>query len=155
MKAPTFSRICAHSGSSLGSNTTHFGPRNRLSSMNSAMRRTGMYFHSEPIWSLPWRVRAPQTTVPYTLKLRMQLTRVGIEDAIFLVGQRHRHSIHARQTGLGAGRRLPHSAIAVRPRVDTGHKTTWWEIVREIALRRVGRVDIRKIISRIDAGPRR
>ena len=36
MKAPTLSRICAHSGSSFGSNTTHFSPRYRLSSMNSA-----------------------------------------------------------------------------------------------------------------------
>ena len=41
MNAPTFSRICAHSGSSLGSNTTHCVPRYRLSSMNSASRRTG------------------------------------------------------------------------------------------------------------------
>ena len=45
MNAPTFSRMLAHSGSSLGSNTTHWVPRRRLSSMYSASRRTGMYFH--------------------------------------------------------------------------------------------------------------
>src|SRR4029434_1542164 len=38
-----------------------------------AIRRTGMYFHSEPTWLLPRRVRAPQSTVPYTGKVRMQL----------------------------------------------------------------------------------
>ena len=64
MKAPMLSRICAHSGSSFGSNTTHCVPRYRLSSRNSAMRRTGMYFHSEPRSLSPCSVRAPQTTVP-------------------------------------------------------------------------------------------
>ncbi len=47
MKAPMLSRICAHSGESFGSNTTHCVPRNRLSSMYSASRRTGRYFHSD------------------------------------------------------------------------------------------------------------
>src|SRR3569623_238985 len=47
MKAPRLRRICAHSGSSLGSNTTHCVPRSRLSSRKSARRRTGRYFHSE------------------------------------------------------------------------------------------------------------
>ena len=60
MNAPTLSRICAHSGSSLGSNTTHCVPRYRLSSMNSAVRRTGTYFHSTASWSAPaQRARAP------------------------------------------------------------------------------------------------
>src|SRR6185312_10182804 len=33
----------------------------------------GTYFHSEPTWSLPRRVREPQITSPYTGKLRRQL----------------------------------------------------------------------------------
>src|SRR5207344_3045680 len=49
-------------GSSLGSNTTHCVPRYRLSSRKSAVRRTGMYFHSEARRSLPCRVREPHAT---------------------------------------------------------------------------------------------
>ncbi len=64
MKAPTLSRICAHSGSSLGSKTTHFSPRYRLSSMNSAVRRTGTYLYSSAAASAPRSVRAPHTTLP-------------------------------------------------------------------------------------------
>ncbi len=63
MNAPTLSRICAHSGASLGSNTTHCVPRYSDSSRNSAVRRTGRYFHSDASRSSPSRVRAPQTTV--------------------------------------------------------------------------------------------
>ena len=64
MKAPTLRRIWAQSGSSFGSKTTHCVPRYRLSSMNSARRRTGTYFHSLASWSAPSSVRAPQATVP-------------------------------------------------------------------------------------------
>src|SRR3569832_677152 len=78
MKAPRLRRICAHSGSSLGSNTTHCVPRNSLSSRKSARRRTGRYFHSEASWSAPRKVRAPHTTRPITGKLRRQFTASGL-----------------------------------------------------------------------------
>ena len=78
MNAPTFSRICAHSGSSFGSNTTHWVLRYRLSSRNSASRRTGTYFHSSASTSSPRRVRAPQTTVPMPRKVRRQLMPRGL-----------------------------------------------------------------------------
>ena len=45
MNVVTFSRSEDHSGSSLGSNTAHWVPRRRDSSMYRASRRTGMYFH--------------------------------------------------------------------------------------------------------------
>ena len=78
MNAPTLRRICAQSGSSFGSNTTHWVPRKRLSSRNRAVRRTGMYFHSEASWSAPRSVRAPQTTRPATGKERRQFTPWGL-----------------------------------------------------------------------------
>ena len=64
MNAPTLSRMAAHSGSSFGSNTTHWVPRYRLSSMNSAVRRTGTYFHWSASRSAPRSVLAPHTTGP-------------------------------------------------------------------------------------------
>ena len=45
MNVVTFSRSEDHSGSSLGSNTAHCVPRRSDSSMYSASRRTGRYFH--------------------------------------------------------------------------------------------------------------
>ena len=80
MKAPMFKRICAHSGSSLGSNTTHLVPRNRLSSMNRARRRMGTYLYSSANALAPRRVRAPQTTLPSTGKVRRQLTPIGFSS---------------------------------------------------------------------------
>ena len=44
----------------------------------------GMYFHCEPASSLPWVVRAPQTTVPNALKVRMQLTATGLRTPFCL-----------------------------------------------------------------------
>src|SRR6516225_2288742 len=78
MKAPTLRRIAAHSGSSLGSNTIHWVPRRSDSSMNSAVRRTGMYFHCDPTSSAPSQVRAPQITGPYNGSDRRQLTANGL-----------------------------------------------------------------------------
>ena len=90
MNAPTFSRICAHSGSSFGSNTTHCVPRNSDSSRNSAIRRTGTYFHSDPRSLSPSSVRAPQTTLPYTGNVRRQLTAVRVQHAVLAVADRDR-----------------------------------------------------------------
>jgi len=64
MKAPMLSRILRPERLVVGSNTTHFVPRYRLSSRNSANRLTGIYFQSEAIWSAPASVRAPQHTFP-------------------------------------------------------------------------------------------
>src|SRR5579863_1545612 len=80
MNAPTFSRMLAHSGSALGSNTTHCVPRRRLSSMYSAVRRTGMYFHWLSAASEPSKVRAPHTTEPVTGKVRRQLSPSGLSS---------------------------------------------------------------------------
>ena len=80
MNAPRLSRICAHSGSSFGSNTTHCVPRYSDSSRKSAVRRTGTYFHSEARLSAPASVRAPQTTVPAVGNVRSALTPSGLSD---------------------------------------------------------------------------
>ncbi len=82
MNAPTLSRICAHSGSSFGSKTTHCVPRKSDSSRKSAVRRTGRYFHSEASRSAPARVRAPQTTWPAPGEARRQLTPSGLSRPI-------------------------------------------------------------------------
>lgn len=60
MNAVTLRRICAYSGSSLGSKTTRWVPWEGLSSTKSASRLTGMYFHSEASRSTRCSVRAPQ-----------------------------------------------------------------------------------------------
>src|SRR6184192_2043278 len=80
MNAPMLSRICAQSGSSLGSKTTHCVPRQRLSSRKSAVRRTGMYFHSEASRSSPCNVRAPQMIRPLAGMERKQLMPNGFSS---------------------------------------------------------------------------
>ncbi|CAM5615253.1 hypothetical protein RLIN73S_03768 [Rhodanobacter lindaniclasticus] len=77
MKAPTLRRICAHSGSSFGSNTTHWVPRYRLSTY-SASRRTGTYLYSSASRSAPRSVREPHATGPTSGKLRRQFTPSGL-----------------------------------------------------------------------------
>ncbi len=67
-------QIRAHNVASLGSKTTHCVPREMLSSIKRASRRTGMYFHSEAKWSAPISVRAPHTTLPCFGITRRQLT---------------------------------------------------------------------------------
>ena len=87
MNAPTLSRICAHSGSSFGSKTTHFVPRNRLSSMNSASRRTGTYFHSDGLRVGAASVRAPQHDVAVDREGAQAVDPERVERAVLAVGQ--------------------------------------------------------------------
>ena len=79
---PTLRRICAQSGSSFGSKTTHCVPRNSDSSMYSAVRRTGMYFHSLASESAPFSVRAPQMTRPAPANARRLLIPKGLSCPI-------------------------------------------------------------------------
>ena len=50
--------------------------------MNSAVRRTGTYFHSSASWSAPRSVRAPQTTGPMTGNVRRQLMPERVEHPV-------------------------------------------------------------------------
>ena len=59
----------------------------RLSSMKSAVRRTGMYFHSDARRSSPSKVRAPQTTRPAAGMARRQLMPSGFSSPCFRIGQ--------------------------------------------------------------------
>lgn len=47
--------------------------------MKRASLLTGMYFHSDAFWSLPFRVLAPQQTLPYMGKFRRQLMASGFK----------------------------------------------------------------------------
>ena len=113
MNAPTFIRIEAHSGSSFGSKTTHWVPRNRLSSRNSASRRTGRYFHSSAIRSAPRSVRAPHDTGPITGKLRRQFTPSLFSWPFSRSVIGHVEAGDAAECGGGARRRLPDPPLHV------------------------------------------
>ena len=138
MNAPTFSRMLAHSGSSLGSNTTHCVPRRRLSSMYSAVRRTGMYFHWMPARRRPQGPRAPDTG-PMTGKLRRQLTPSGLSSPFSVVGHQHRRGRPAGQRGAGPRGRLPDAARAVGAGPDPGHGAAGGVRPREPGQRICGR----------------
>ena len=120
MNAPTFRRIWAHSGSSLGSNTTHLRPRYRLSSMKSASRRTGTYLYSSAsLVGAAQRARAPHHAA--AARERAQTVDAErIEHAVLAVGQLGVQSLHAVQRGVEARRRLPDAALGVGPGHDPG-----------------------------------
>ena len=87
MNAPTFRRICAHSGSSFGSNTTHCVPRYRLSSRKSAVRRTARYFHSRgQLVGAAQRAPAPDHA-PGDRELAQAVDAQRVERAVLEVGQ--------------------------------------------------------------------
>src|ERR1041384_7681840 len=75
MNALMLNRIAAHSGSSLGSNTTHCVPRYSETFRKFAVRRTGTYRYSG-LDSVPI-VRVPQHTIPDAANWRMQFTPIG------------------------------------------------------------------------------
>ena len=140
MNAPTLSRICAHSGSSFGSNTTHCVPRYRLSSMNSASRRTGTYLYSSASWSAPRSVRAPQTTRPMTGKMRRQLMPSGLSMP-FSASVRFTSRLWTPlERGVEPGRRLPDAALRVGARHDAGDRCRTarrcrvWSVAQRVGL---------------------
>src|SRR4029453_10459621 len=55
-----------------------------LSSRNKAMRRTGMYFHSDANSSAPFSVLAPHATMPKTGNERRQLMPRGFSNPFSL-----------------------------------------------------------------------
>ena len=88
MNAPTLSRICAHSGSSFGSNTTHCVPR--IQALLDEQRRAGAPGRTstrDASWSAPRSVRAPQTTRPMTGKRAQAVDAERVELAVLAVGQ--------------------------------------------------------------------
>ena len=122
MNAPTLSRICAHSGSSLGSNTTHFRPRYRLSSMKSASRRIGMYLYSlREVVVAVHRARAPVDDAVREDAQRVDGPRV---DHPVLARPRTRYSTPTtpRMSASVPGRRLPDAAGAVDPGHQAGDR---------------------------------
>ena len=91
------------------------------SSMNSARRRTGTYFHSEASASAPASVRAPQTTWPYAGKLRRQLMAWLLSGLILRVVQDHGEPGDAVQLGCHAGGPFPDAARCIGAGVEAGH----------------------------------
>src|SRR5262249_32614194 len=76
--------------------------------------------------------------------------RLDIQDAVLRIVQRLRHANRAGQAGFGSSRRLPHAALGVGLRVETGYKTAGREISYAVFLLRIGSIDPRKIKSRVD-----
>ena len=144
MNVPQFSRSCAHSGSSFGSNTAHCVPRNRLSSMNRAVRRTGRYFHSDARRSAPsQRARAPHDVAGVGHRAQavhaewIQQADLRVREQSRLAPQRQ--CGHADQRRLEPGRGFPDAPVGVGARDDARHRAAGRESLLAEFLERVRR----------------
>ena len=135
MNAPTLSRSCAHSGVVVGLEHRPLACRgSRLSSINSASRRTGTYFHWLAATSAPSSVRAPQAIVAVDRERAQAVEPERVEHAVLGVGQpvlelgRRRASrasvpagaFHTPRCAVGAGDQPGHGAAganSARPEV--------------------------------------
>ena len=130
--------------------------------MNSAVRRTGTYFHSLACWSAPTSVRAPQTTLPMTGNVRRALMPSGLRAPLSASLTAHGEADPA-DGGLDARRRLPDAAGGIGPRVDAGDDAAGPDVLRPPVVERVGhrepRVVERGVLARREppsrAGPAR
>ncbi len=103
MNAPMFSLICAHKGSSFGSNTTHCVPLNRLSSMQSAVRRTAILL----VFICQLIRRREGCVAPYHPacdgKGAETVNAQGVQLAVLLVVQVHLQTSYTVDAGVNTG----------------------------------------------------
>ena len=152
MNAPTLSRICAHSGSSFGSNTTHL--RAAVQALLDEQRRAGAPGRTstrDASWSAPRSVRAPQTTRADDREGAQAVDAERVEQAVLDVGQRDRS---APATPLSAASRPAGAFQTPRVRVgardDAGDRARTARTSSSCAVaQRVGLVDAREVERRV------
>ena len=142
MNAPTLRRICAQSGSSFGSKTTHFSPRIEalFDEERGAAHRDVL-----PLAGRACRRRRacarPRPRGPTPAKERRAVHAEGIELTVLGVVERLGKPLHADQRGIDAGGRFPDAALHVGAGEDAGDRAGGREVFDDARLQRMERAD--------------
>jgi hypothetical protein len=151
-----FRRICAHSGSSFGSNTTHCVPRNRLSSRNRPGGAPGRTCTRRPASAAAQGARAPDDAA-VDREAAQHVQAQGVDDAVFTVGQVLSHFHHPVHGGVGAGRRFPEAARRIGTRIDACHRPRRGHAAQAQAVQGIGNAhgwEVRRTVARLRVGGR-
>ena len=153
MNAPTLSRICAQSGSSFGSNTTHLRAAKQalldeqrqpphgnvlvvVRDLSPRRQRAGAPRHGSVHGKIPEALIASGLSTPFSPSVSLYF-----------------QPLHARQRGLHAGRSLPHAAGAVGAGIDTRHRAACRERARtEVVEQRPPRLSLGNRARRCGSG---
>ena len=146
MKAPTLSRICAHSGSSLGSKTTHlraceqaFLDEQRGTPDRDVFPLARLLVGAVEGASTPGDVAEDREIAQFTLMpsgLRLPVLARSVSTVA---------EVRAEQYRLGPGGCLPHPPRGVGPGIHAGEGAARRDVPRPAAVERVGHEQAREI----------
>ena len=113
--------------------------------MNSVVRLTGMYFHSEAsrVGAIQ-RARAP-ADVAVDWETAQAVDAQRIERAVLQIGHHIGEAFNIAQPRLGAGGRLPHAACGIGARPQPGDRAARGKRALAVLVERIGREGARVI----------
>jgi hypothetical protein len=143
MNAPTLRRICAHSGSSFGSKTTHCVPRKSalLDEERQPPHRDVLPLRSQTVGAFGGARTPGDVACHREGAQRVDAQRV--DAPVFAVGHLVDQFAHSHQRRILTGGRLPHAALRVGAGDDARHHAAGDKTGEAVLLKRVGHAHTR------------